>query len=209
MQSDAANQPSGTPERGPGRPRCEHTCAAIRDAALAILEERGFLGLTVEAIAARAGAGKATVYRWWNGKSDLLVDAFFTKVSPQLAFPDTGTLRGDFVEQMRLLVKQMQGPNGKVLAALIAGAQMDDAMATAVRDNWITLRRAEGRKAVDRAIVRGELATDTDVQFLFDLLYSPLYFRLLVRHQPLTDELAERIVDAVLGGLVRPSRRPE
>lgn len=190
----------GCEGRQPGRPRCEETCGAIREAALKVLEERGFMGLTIEEVAARAGAGKATVYRWWSGKGELIVDAFFAKVAPQLGFKDTGSLRGDFTQQMRLLVNQMRGPNGKVLAALIAGAQMDEALADAVRTRWITLRRAEGRKAVDRAVSRGELPKDVDVHFLFDLLYSPLYFRLLVRHQPLTEELADRIVDAVLDG---------
>lgn len=195
--------------RSPGRPRCGQTCDAIRDAALSLLEERGFLGLTVEEIASRAGASKATVYRWWSGKSALLVDAFFTRVSPQLGFEDTGSVRDDFVLQMTQLVKQMQGPNGKVLAALIAGAQMEEELAESVRTRWLNLRRAEGRKTVDRAITRGELPADIDLQLLFDLLYSPLYFRLLVRHQPLNEEFVVRIVDAVLSGLSLNSAKSE
>jgi AcrR family transcriptional regulator len=174
---------------------------AIREAALTLLAERGFMGLTVEAIAQRAGASKATVYRWWSGKGELVVDAFFAKMVPRLPFPDTGSLRGDFLAQMRMVVHELNGPSGKTLAALLAGAQMDPALADSVRTRWIDRRRAEGRKTVDRAIARGELAPDTDLQLFFDLLYSPIYFRLLLRHEPLTEEFVESIVNVVFAGL--------
>jgi len=187
--------------RSPGRPRCEHTCEAIREAALSLMEERGFVGLTVEEIAARAGASKATVYRWWTGKAALVVDAFFAKVSPHMGFTDTGSVRTDFIQQMRHVVRQMNSPNGRVLASLVAGAQIDEALAEAFRSRWLRLRRDEGMTAVRRGVERGELREGVDTEFLFDMLYSPLYFRLLVRHQPLTDAVVEQIVDAVLGGL--------
>lgn len=209
MEGPQSDAKSPTVDRTPGRPRCEHTCEALRQAALDIIEKKGFLGLTVEAIAAQAGASKATVYRWWSGKSELLVDAFFTKISPDLKFPETGSLRTDCVAQMRMLVEQMNGPNGKVLASLLAGAQMDEGMADAVRTRWLALRRVEGRKVIDRAIARGELEATIDTDFLFDLLYSPLYFRLLLRHRPLTDDLVEKIVDAVLRGISKASGERE
>lgn len=209
MPVPIAHPSPGPDSKMPGRPRCEQTCEAIRAAAMDILTEKGFLGLTMEEVATRAGASKATVYRWWSSKGELLVDAFFTRVAPQLGFPDTGSVRRDFVDQMKLVVAQMKGPNGKVLAALIAGAQMDEGLAEAVRKRWLAPRRAEGKKTIARAIARGELPAHADVEFLFDMLYSPLYFRLLVRHQPLTDEFVERIVDTVLGGLApMPARSP-
>lgn len=189
------------PARGPGRPRCGETCSAIRDAALEILAERGFVALTIEEVASRAGASKATVYRWWPGKAALIVDAFFAKVIPALSFPDTGSIRTDVLQQMRQVVEQMNGPSGKALAALVAGAQMDEALAEGFRTRILTLRRAEGMKAVRRGIERGELPADIDGEFFFDMLYSPLYFRLLVRHQPLNAALVEQVVDLVLRGL--------
>lgn len=204
-------QPSPTPPasqpRLPGRPRCEETCFAIRDAALTLLAERGFAALTIEEIAQRAGSSKATVYRWWSGKGELVVDAFFAKMFAVVPFPDTGSIRGDFLEQMRIMVSELRGPNGKVLAALLATAQMDEVLAESVRTRWIARRRAEGQKTVDRAIARGELAAGADLQLLFDMLYSPIYFRLLLRHQPITEEFAEQIVNIVLVGFAPPQAR--
>lgn len=172
-----------------------------------MLEERGFLALTVEEIAARAGASKATVYRWWSGKAALIVDAFFNKVSPLLGFSDTGSLRSDFIQQMGHVVHEMNSSSGRVLASLVAGAQIDEALAEAFRTRWLKQRRDEGAHVLKRAVDRGELPPNLDREFVFDLLYSPLYFRLLVRHQPLTDELVARIVDTVFAGLKKTGGR--
>lgn len=186
--------------RPPGRPRCEETTLAIRTTALELLAERGFATLTIEEIAKRCGSSKATVYRWWSGKSELVVDAFFAKMFAVVPFPDTGSIRGDFLEQMRVMIAELNGPSGRVLAALLATAQMDEALAESVRTRWIARRKAEGQKTLDRAIARGEVSAGTDLQLLFDLLYSPIYFRLLLRHQPITEAFAEQIVDTVLKG---------
>jgi AcrR family transcriptional regulator len=194
--------------RAPGRPRCPETAQTILRVTLQILRAQGLTSFSIEGVAQAAGVGKATVYRWWPSRGALAVDAFCAGVAPQLAFPDTGSLRGDFLAQMHKVVAEMNGPDGKVLASILAVAQMDEEVAEAFRTRWLQRRRAEGREALGRAMARGELATDLDPEFFFDLLYSPLYLRLMVRHQPLTQEFAERVLDVCLPGLA-PRATPE
>lgn len=187
--------------RKPGRPRSEDACRAIRSAALDLLVERGFADVTIESIAERARVGKATVYRRWPCKADLIVHAFFETVAPRVRLVDSGDLRADFRQQMRLVVKQMSGPNGRALATLIGCMQMDPGLGESFRTRWLSVRRAEGRLALERGIERGELPADTDPDFVLDALYSPLHFRLLAGHGPLTPKFSDQIVDLVFDGL--------
>lgn len=187
--------------RSPGRPRCHETAQTILRVTLELLRSQGLGAFTIEGVAHAAGVGKATVYRWWPTRGALAVDAFCAGVAPQLSFPDTGSLRGDFEAQMQKVIAEMNGPDGNVLRSILAVAQMDEEVAEAFRTRWLERRRAEGREALGRAMARGELAHDLDPEFFFDLLYSPLYLRLMVRHQPLTQEFAERILDVCLAGL--------
>jgi len=201
MRATAKATPRTPARRAPGRPRCEKACEAVRTAALELLDEAGWGGLTIEGVAERAGVGKATIYRWWTNKAALVVDAFFTRVSPQLEFPDTGTLRGDLVGQLRDVVREMLGPHGRLLTAIVSALPTDPALGEAFRARWVGRRRAEGMQVFDRAAARGELPADADRELLFDLLYGPLYFRLIVQYRPLREpRLAERLVDAVLYG---------
>lgn len=187
--------------RAPGRPRSLERDRAIRAAALALLVKHGFADLTIEGIAARAKVGKATVYRRWPCKSDLVVDAFFETVSPLVQFRDSGSLREDFRRQMRLVVRELAGPSGRVLATLLACAQMDAHLLEAFRTRWLALRRAEGRLALARGVERGELPRAVDPDFVLDALYSPLYFRLLVQHQSIDERFGSDLVDLVFDGL--------
>jgi len=205
----AAGKEQGDAARKPGRPRSTDCCLSIRAAALELLVERGFSEVTMESIAARAGVGKATVYRRWTDKSDLIVHAFFETVEPRVRFRDSGDLRSDFRQQLRLVVRQMAGPNGRVLATLLACMQMDPVLAESFRTRWLSVRRAAGRKALLQGIESGSLPADTDPDLVLDALYSPLHFRLLAGHGPLSTRFSDRIVDLVFDGLgARAARNP-
>ncbi|MGH7133111.1 MAG: TetR/AcrR family transcriptional regulator [Phycisphaerales bacterium] len=194
--------------RLPGRPRCDETARSILKATFDLLKTHGLAALTIEGVAAKAGVGKATVYRWWPNRAVLAIDAFFAEMSPRIPFEDTGSVRGDFRAQMHRVVTEMNGRGGKVLASIVAAAQMDEDVAHAFRTRWLVPRRAEGMEAIKRGIERGELAADVDTEFLFDVLYSPLYFRLLIRHQPLTHEFADRVLTVGFAGLNPRLRKP-
>lgn len=187
--------------RRPGRPRSEKRCLAIRGAALKLLVERGFSEVTIESIAALAGVGKATIYRRFPSKADLIVHAFFETVAPLVRIRDSGDLRADFRQQLRLVVREMAGPNGRALATLLACMQMDAELAESFRTRWLAVRRAEGRTALVRGIERGEIPRGTDPDFVLDALFSPLHFRLLAGHGPLSTDFSDRIVDLVFDGL--------
>jgi AcrR family transcriptional regulator len=190
--------------RKPGRPRSEDCCRAIRDSTIEILLERGFADTTIESIAARAGVGKTTVYRRWPNKADLIVHAFFETVTPNVQFKDSGDIRADFRRQMRLVVREMAGPNGRVLATLLGCMQTDAGLGEAFRTRWLAVRRAEVRAALVRGIERGALPPDTDPDFVLDALYSPLHFRLLAGHGPLSTDFSDGLVDLVFDGLGAP-----
>jgi hypothetical protein len=115
-------------------------------------------------------------------------------------------LRADFRQQLRLVVREMAGPNGRVLATLLACMQMDATLGEAFRTRWLAVRRSEGRMALERGIERGELPRGTDPSLVLDALYSPLHFRLLAGHAPLTTEFSDHLVDLVFDGLA--AKRP-
>ena len=189
---------------GRGRPRSPETRAKILKAAYEMLNEVGFMDLTIEGVAARAEVGKPTIYRRWKTKAALLMDAFLEAVNPELAFPDTGVVAEDFREQMQKIVKLMNSSRGEVLGSVIGCGQADEELIAAFRENWLTPRRKDAKKIFQRGVERGELREGIDAEIVIDALYSPLFYRLLLKHQPLTDELVDELVDVVMKGITKP-----
>jgi AcrR family transcriptional regulator len=187
--------------KGRGRPRDEEARQRILDAALEVLEEVGFAQVTTEAIAERAGASKATIYRWWPNKAAVLIEAFREAVSPELPFPDTGCARKDIQLQLRSFVNMLTGRRGRIFAAFLGATQNDAEVAAAFRASWLTPRRTEAKSALARKIERGELRRGLDLDVILDLLYGPIYYRVLTGHGPLTTEYADQLADAALRGL--------
>ena len=184
-----------------GRPLSEVVRKNVLRAAIALLEERGFKSLTIEAIAERAGASKVTLYRRWPNKAAIVMEAFLEDVSPRAPFRHTGSALEDLRAQMIAFVKLLRGPHGRWIAGLIAEGVLDDEVNEALRTRWLTHRRAEGVKVVRRAIDLGELPDDTDPELVLDALYGPLYFRLLLGHQTLDARFATSVWESVTRGL--------
>ena len=200
--STARTPKNKTPAKsGRGRPRSPQTREKILKAAYELLNEVGFIDLTIEGVAARASVGKPTIYRRWKSKAALAMDAFLEAVNPELAFPDTGAVKEDFREQMQKLVQVMNSPRGEVLATVIGSGQVDDELIATFRDNWLTPRREDAKRILQRGVERGELREDVDAEVAIDALYSPLFYRLLLKHAPLTEKFADELVDVVVKGL--------
>src|ERR1700759_655666 len=106
--------------RGPGRPRCEETRPRILTAAAKLLEEVGFSEATTEAIAERAGASKATIYRWWPNKAAVLIEALRERIARESPFPNTGDLRSDIHRQVQNFIDFLNSRRGRILRAFIA-----------------------------------------------------------------------------------------
>ena len=188
---------------GRGRPRSPETREKILKAAYEMLNEVGFMDLTIEGVAARSGVGKPTIYRRWKTKSALAMDAFLEIVTPEIAFPDTGTAKEDFREQMQKIIRLMNSSRGEVLANVIGCGQADEELIAAFRENWLTPRREDAKRIFQRGVEREELREDIDAEVAIDALYSPLFYRLLLKHQPLTEKFVNDLVNLVMDGLVK------
>jgi AcrR family transcriptional regulator len=146
---------------------------------------------------------KATIYRWWPTKETLALEALYESwASVQPQEPDTGSLRADLLALLLPWTRQLRTrPYGRVIAAFVSEAQIDPAFEEQYLANFVEPRRTQGRVAFARAAARGEIPTDTNVDVALDLLYGPVYHRVLHRHAPLTDRFVTDVVDAVLGGV--------
>jgi AcrR family transcriptional regulator len=187
--------------RAPGRPRSEEARKAILQSTVELLKKFGFSDLSIESIAAHAQVGKATVYRWWPNKAALLIDAFVSAVGEELRYPSTGPAATAFRRQMERWIPIFNSPLGKVIAAVIGAGQSDPEIIEAFRVHWVEPRRREARELIMQSVKAGELRSDIGADTILDLLYGPLYLRLMVRNGPLTLELVDEILAVVLPGL--------
>jgi AcrR family transcriptional regulator len=180
-------------KRPPGRPRNERSRQAILRSTLKLLRRSSFAELSIEAIAADAGVGKTTVYRWWPNKGALVVDAFASSIEDELHFPDSGSVRRDMSLQMNQFLEVLRSRSGRIVAAVIAGGQSDTQLMEEFRARFLRRRRQEAYQTLQRGIDRGELPRGLDLDLVLDLLYGGIYMRFLIRH----DELSERYVSDV------------
>lgn len=181
-----------------GRPRSPRADRVILEATLSQLAEAGLGGLSIDGVAARAGVGKGTIYRRWKTKSDLVVAAMKVLVEEAIPAPDTGDTRRDLELLVRRAIRTIAGAHGgRILAHLAFEGRGDPRLEEALRGFW-TARRARTFQVLARGVERGELPPDLDPGVTVDLLYGPVYSRLLAA-DPLDERLARRIVEAVLG----------
>lgn len=202
--TDGASSAEGpAPEEGRrlGRPRDEGARSAILTATMEVLGEVGFGKLTIDSVASRAGVGKATIYRRWDSKERLTLDAISAAGADDGPVPDTGSLREDLIEVYRGMVDQMDDPsNSAIVAGLMAEATVNRKLAAALGD-YVSDRRERTRAVVRRGIERGELPAGTDVDLLIDLLSGPLLSRALLTMAPVDQGLLATMVDVVIRGL--------
>lgn len=188
-----------------GRPRSEGVRAKIIDAALALLEEGGYGKVTCDAIAQRAGCGKATIYRWWPNKAAVVINAFAERVSPELPNEKLSCLRDYVSGHLQRFTRVLMGRHGRILAAVIAGAQDDAEVAEAYLEHWLRPRRAVSRQILTEYQNEGQLPQDYDIEIVLDAMYGPLHFRLMARHETLTPEYADGLAKVLLGGMLAHS----
>lgn len=187
------------PHRGNRHGRSDAARTAVLRAADDLLVEKGFAGVTVEGIAKAAGVSKQTVYRWWESKTDVLMDAFLEDAAADLEPPDTGSLESDLRAHLRGTARFLTVDDaGAVFRALVGQAQHEPALAEAFRGRYLEDQRARDRKAFERAISRGELAPDADVAALAERLVGPIHYRVIVTGEPVDDTFLDAVVDDVL-----------
>jgi AcrR family transcriptional regulator len=190
--------------RAPGRPRSESAHKAILAAAARLVARDGYGRVTVEAIAREAGVSKQTVYRWWPTKAAIVLEALNAAAATIAPATDTGSLSTDLRAFLRRTVAGAGGGNSRLLAALMAAAQLDDAFAESFREGFLARRRNALRELLEHGRDRGEVAISTDLDFLVELAFAALWYRILVHHQPLNRRFADQLADTVLALVAAP-----
>lgn len=168
--------------------------ARVLHAAISELALHGYQRLTIEGIAATARVHKSTLYRWWPDKAALIADALAEHLATG-PVPDTGSTRDDLVAWLRVTIANYTAtPAGVAMPALISDLASRPGGLTAFRESFLNRRRTGCTTLVQRGITRGDLPPDTDIELLMDALAGTVFYRQLVSGQPVTDDLAERIV---------------
>ena len=186
-------------ERRRGRPRDAGADEAILAATTDLLADGGITGLSMDLVAKRAGVGKSTIYRRWESKEELVLDAL--NVAPTaVPVPDTGTVRGDLIVYATSLARKFgSSPASDVLPHLIEAACYDQRLRESLHD-YIRFRQQTVRTILERGHERGELTDEDDRMLIVDLLLGPFFYRRLISGDPFSPRFAERLVDFILKG---------
>lgn len=196
--------------RPPGRPRSTEADRAILRAAVDLLADEGYGGVTMEGVAARAGVGKATVYRRWPCKSALVVDAVTACRESGIHPPDTGSARADLLVFVRGFLNHLRTSDaGRVMPALVAELSRSPELAQAFREGFVQPRRAKVLEAVRRGVDRGEVRAGVDPELVADGVVAVLLHRFLVTGMEIDDDLPERLVDMLWRGIASTGPPPE
>lgn len=182
--------------------RRESSRLAILEAAVTVCRDEGYARLSIEAIAARAGVGKHTIYRWWPSKAAVLTEALEREMVAAVAvFPETGDIVSDMRATIAEVARIQADPRfGPVVAALIAEAQLDPQGGPKLLESLLKPRRAPIVERLRRAKERGELPSDLDVEGVMEIIFGALYHRLLLRNGPLDPAYAAFITEIVFEG---------
>ena len=196
MMEDAASEETKRRGRPASTGAISHE--KILDAVQEILQDKTVRDLTMEEVAKRAGVGKPTIYKWWPSKTALVLDLFEERMVPSLAVPHASTAEEAIRGQVKELIRLLNGFFGKVARELIAEGQSDPNVLREYQERYVSKRRAFTREAIEKAKATGEFRRDVDAEELIDMIYGPIYYRLMLGHQPLTAAFGNKLVDDVL-----------
>jgi AcrR family transcriptional regulator len=194
-----ASQPPSSPTRG--RPRDPRTRAAILAAARALLERGGLTAVTIEAIAQKAGVSRPTIYRYWPNAPAVAMTAFLEASSEPAASKASRSPLAALRAQLHALADALAAPTGRSVAAMVAAAQSETELSKAFRVEFIARNRDATRELLERCVKEKMVPAPTDMELALDLVFGPLFFRLLMGHAPIT----RGFVDQLLEALTRPS----
>jgi len=195
-----------TARSGLGRPRDDSRDEAILDAVLDVLADHGYSALTMDGVAGRARAGKATIYRRWHGKADLVVDAMSRLGLRRLEVPDTGSVRGDLLGFGTSLAAVLSGRLGRVATAVVGELPRSADLAGAFRRSFWAILRSDLEEILRRGVDRGEVAPGAPLDLLGGVIAGPFVLRLMVTGEPLDLAFVTRLVDEVAVPLLRVPR---
>ncbi len=159
---------------------------AILEAALRLARSEGYAGLTIDAIAARSGVGKPSIYRRWSSKAEIVTEALTRQAERDIPVPDTGSLRDDLTTALLKVARQLRTTDGDIVRSLFAEAQLNEKYRP-VFQAFIERRRRKVRALVEAAILKGKSKSELDLELIVDEIYGTLIYRTLVGHAAISD----------------------
>ena len=190
---------------GRGRRRSRTSHQAIVRATQELLVEEDYRALTIEGVAARAGVGKQTIYRWWPSRAALVLEAYLAGSDTVDAPRARGSTRADVQALLDWLVRVLAQPiGGRVLAGLVADLKDDAELAERFHRDVVPARRGAMLTALERGRARGEIRPDADLELAVDALHGAVFYRLLLSGEPLDAAFTRAVADQVLEGLAPP-----
>ncbi|MRN51734.1 TetR/AcrR family transcriptional regulator [Paenibacillus monticola] len=187
-----------------GRPRNAEAEKAILTASYDLLLETSFGAVTVEKIAERAQVSKATIYKWWPNKAAVIMDGFLSAAAARLPVPDTGFVFSDILIHATNLARFLTSPEGNVITEIIGEGQSDPGLAEAYRSRYVNPRRLEARQLLEQGVQRKELPEQLNIELSIDLIYGPIFYRLLLTGEKLNDTFIKDLITSAFEGIKSP-----
>jgi len=184
-----------------GRPRSAEAQRAVLDAARELFEAGGYAAATIEAVSARSGVAKTTIYRWWPNRASLLVEVLAEVHTAAVPLPAGGEPVRAIVGELRDAAGALNGLTGKLLTALLGEAQHDPEVSAELLEGLFRPRRAATARVIRRAQEKGAIRSDVQPDIAADLLFGPLFYRMLVRHDPVTRAFMMQVFRYAMDGL--------
>lgn len=181
-----------------GRPRDNQRDDAIQNAAIELMQEVGYERCTIEAIATRAHASKATIYRRWNNKQELILSAVTRHTFCSPPEIDSGNLRDDLIEMISDRIKNLKGPDGAVVSVLLTAAKNDPELGKLIPTSIRASQDDSVMHIIERGIKRGEISKDANIDLLLEILPGIFTYRIFMTHQPVNRKFIEQLVDGIL-----------
>ena len=202
----AAGRGGSRPDRhddsgvGPGRPRDPQVDTAIIDAAVELMRDGGAEALSMEAVANRASVSRASVYRRYANRVDLMEAVFHAVAAQKLNPPDTGSVRSDLVQLVQWLRTVLVDSDGGAMLPVMLGAAKESTEVREALERFTSARRAPTLEVIRRGVDRGEIRAEVDADLLADLLVGAVIYRVLMRNGTIDDAAAAALVDTVIEG---------
>ncbi|WP_031480748.1 TetR/AcrR family transcriptional regulator [Maridesulfovibrio frigidus] len=182
-----------------GRPRSEKSREAIINATHDLLAEKGVAGVTIEAIAKRAGVGKPTIYRWWATSADIVLEAVLSQAETSIPVPTCDSLGEALRQFLRQSMQSIADGGGAHLRFLMAQAQKDEGFRERFRANFVAKRRAALVSIFLEAVEDGQIGSDHNLEMVVDMIFGAMWYRLLIGHAPMDKSFADELTQIILG----------
>lgn len=193
----------GTPKRKPGRPPSDDARHAVLQAAYRVLINEGLGRLTIERVAGETGVGKPTIYRSWTSAQDLAMAALMAQPLADATPTRSRSARGALRAHLQRVIETFATPRGRQITLTMASADPESELAKVFRNQVILRSREAGRLLLQQAARNEQVRNNIDIEVVLDMLYGPLFFRLLTGHLPLSAQLADHLVDSIFDGIAK------